>query len=186
MSASCLVLSLGNAPVNIYDSYHKAVTKVESGRAEVVATYPDRVLNSWKRAMEAPAIIRLLYFTTTKQRRGRYMRLSRKNLWVRDKGLCQYCGQFVPLQDMKWDHIVPRDQGGISTWENLACACEPCNSRKANRTPVQAHMPLRKVPIAPRYSLSLEKEMLLRLKSMKNLPSSSWRPYVYYDAELEP
>lgn len=186
MSAACLCLSKGYAPVHVYANFREAVNKVENRRAEVIATYPDRILRSWKSAMEAPAIIRLLYFTTVKQRSGRYMRLSRKNVWIRDKGRCQFCGTFIPLPEMHWDHVVPRDQGGISIWTNLVCSCQTCNSRKGNRTPAEARMPLLKMPVAPRYNLSLEKEMGLRLKSMKNLPSESWRSYVYFDAELEP
>lgn len=186
MSAACLVLGRHGAPVALYPTFHKAVRKVQNKRAEVIATYPDRILRSWKDAMEAPAIIRLLYFTTTNQKRGRTMRLSRKNVWVRDKGICQYCNTFVPLSDLHWDHVVPRDQGGISSWTNLVVCCLACNGRKANRTPAQAHMPLLRIPTAPKYNLSLEKEMLLKLRGLKNLPSESWRQYVYFDAELEP
>ena len=186
MSASVLVLNRAYMPVGIYANHRKAITKVENKRAEIIATYPDRILKSWKQAMEAPAIIRLLYFTTVRQKSGRFMRLSRKNLWLRDKGRCQFCGQFVPLEEMHWDHVVPRDQGGVSSWQNLVCCDIECNSRKGNRTPAQAHMPLLHVPVAPLYNLSLEKEMMLKLRSLKNLPSESWRAYAYFDAELEP
>ena len=182
---SCLVLSKAGAPIHMYGSYKDAVTKVEAGRAEIIATYPNTVLRSWKQAMEAPAIIRLLYFAGNVQKRGREVRLSRKNLWVRDKGHCQYCRTFVPLPEMHWDHVVPRDQGGVSSWHNLCVCCFDCNQRKRNRTPSQAGMHLWRVPQVPRYNLSLEKDMILRLKSLKNLPHKAWADYVYFDAELD-
>jgi 5-methylcytosine-specific restriction endonuclease McrA len=185
MSAACLVLSRAFSPVNVYASYKDAVTKVEAGRAEVIATYPNTILRSWKQAKEAPAIIRLLYFAGNVQKRGRFMRLSRKNLWLRDKAKCCYCNKAVTLAEMHWDHVVPRDQGGISSWENLVVSCQKCNSRKANRTPIQAGMPLLKTPIAPKYVLSLEKEMLLKLKSLKYFPHTAWQDYLYWDIELE-
>src|SRR5271157_578815 len=47
------------------------------------------------------------------------------------------------------DHVVPRSQGGQTTWENCALACVACNARKANRTPEQASMKLRRVPLRP-------------------------------------
>jgi len=34
-------------------------------------------------------------------------------------------------------------------------ACEPCNSRKADRTPAEARMPLRSRPRKPRWSPTL-------------------------------
>ena len=50
---------------------------------------------------------------------------------------------------MTIDHVTPRAQGGLSTWENCVLACVACNARKANRTPEQARMKLRKVPHRP-------------------------------------
>ena len=47
------------------------------------------------------------------------------------------------------DHIVPRSQGGLTTWENCVLACVSCNARKANRTPEQAGMKLRRAPARP-------------------------------------
>jgi len=185
MSTTCLVLSRNYCPINTYASFKDAITKVEAGRAEIIASYSDKHLRSWKQAMAAPAIIRLLYFAGNVQKRGRTMKLSRKNLWLRDKGLCQYCGTFVPLEEMHWDHVVPRDKGGVSSWQNLVCCCLADNSKKANKTPAQAGMRLRSVPIAPKYNLSLEKEMVLKLKSLKHLPHDSWKDYIYYDIELE-
>lgn len=74
---------------------------------------------------------------------------SRRNLFKRDHTTCQYCGARPGSEELTIDHIVPRSQGGLTTWENCALACVPCNARKANRTPDQAGMKLRKVPIRP-------------------------------------
>ena len=40
-------------------------------------------------------------------------------------------------------------QGGVSSWENCVLACMACNKRKADRTPEQARMRLRKQPVRP-------------------------------------
>ncbi len=67
---------------------------------------------------------------------------SRRNLWRRDGGFCQYCGK-KPLQDeVTIDHVVPQQRGGKSTFENCVLACLTCNQKKNNRTPEEAGMPL--------------------------------------------
>ena len=185
MNSPCLCLSRNMAPINMYERWQDAVTKIDAGRAEVIASYPDKHLRSWKQAREAPAIIRLLYFAGHVNRRNHVLRLSRKNIWLRDQGKCSYCRTFLPIQQMHWDHIVPRDQGGTSTWLNLCCACSACNSHKSNRTPAQAGMHLWRLPYAPKYNLSLEREMVMKLRSMKNFPHSKWLDYVYFDVELD-
>jgi len=50
-------------------------------------------------------------------------------------------------EELTIDHVVPRSQGGVSSWENCVLACVACNHRKADRTPAQARMRLRKPPV---------------------------------------
>jgi 5-methylcytosine-specific restriction endonuclease McrA len=180
-----LVLNKANMPINVYRTWKPAVLKLENKRAEVVATYPGRMLNTWKEGMEAPAIIRLLYFLTAPGKASRKVPYSRKNIWLRDNGRCQYCGKSVSLDEMQLEHVVPRDQGGRSNFLNIVCSCLICNSNKANRTPQQAGMRLRRVPFVPRCGTPKEYEMLLRLRSLKNLPHAAWRRYIYYNIPLD-
>ena len=44
---------------------------------------------------------------------------------------------------------MPVSKGGRDIWENVVAACFHCNSRKGNRTPQQAGMPLLAVPYRP-------------------------------------
>lgn len=94
-----------------------------------------------------PKIIRLLgYDRLPKQT----VKLNRRNIYARDSNLCQYCGNKFPTSELTLDHVLPRSQGGISSWENLVCACVACNSRKGGRTPSQAHMKLIRKAVRPR------------------------------------
>lgn len=79
----------------------------------------------------------------------RTVHFSRRNLYKRDEMTCQYCGCQPGSQELTIDHVTPRAQGGITTWENCVLACVACNSRKADRTPKQAGMKLAKVPKKP-------------------------------------
>jgi 5-methylcytosine-specific restriction endonuclease McrA len=76
---------------------------------------------------------------------------SRRNIFKRDHFACQYCGVQPGSEDLTIDHVVPRAQGGTSTWENCVLACVACNKRKADRTPTQAGMRLHKQPARPNW-----------------------------------
>lgn len=76
---------------------------------------------------------------------------SRRNIFKRDRFTCQYCGRQPGSDELTIDHVLPRAQGGTSTWENCVLACIECNSRKADRTPLQAGMRLRKPPERPHW-----------------------------------
>ncbi|GHH03260.1 HNH endonuclease [Comamonas sp. JC664] len=83
--------------------------------------------------------------------RGR-VRFSRLNIYARDNDTCQYCGKNLPRSELNLDHVMPRTQGGKTTWENVVCSCVPCNLKKGGRTPEQASMKLLKKPVRPRWT----------------------------------
>ena len=86
-------------------------------------------------AIKLPSVIALKYYV----RPSAFPAFTRFNLFLRDKFACQYCGSG---NDLTFDHVVPRAQGGRTTWENVVTACAPCNLKKGGRTPKQAGMPL--------------------------------------------
>ena len=75
--------------------------------------------------------------------------LTNTALFARDAQLCLYCGQHFSRPQLTRDHVLPVSKGGKDTWENVVSACFHCNSRKSNRTPQQANMPLLAVPYRP-------------------------------------
>ena len=75
--------------------------------------------------------------------------LTNPALFARDQQLCLYCGNAYPRSTLTRDHVQPVSKGGRDIWENVVTACYHCNSRKGNRTPQQAGMPLLAVPYRP-------------------------------------
>ena len=75
--------------------------------------------------------------------------LTNPALFARDQSLCLYCGRECPRCSLTRDHVQPVSRGGRDIWENVVSACFHCNSRKGNRTPQQAGMPLLAVPYRP-------------------------------------
>jgi hypothetical protein len=106
---------------------------------------------------------------------------SRRNLFKRDKLTCQYCGTQPGPEELTIDHVVPRSQGGISSWDNCALACVQCNTTKANRTPQQAGMTLRRTPRKPRWSALSQVPPQIRRESWERFVSRA-----YWEVELEP
>lgn len=86
------------------------------------------------------------------------IRLNRRNLFLRDNNQCQYCGKKPSSKELTIDHVVPRCQGGKTTWDNVAIACVDCNSKKGGKTPQQANMQLRTKPKKPSWASMLRKK----------------------------
>ena len=79
------------------------------------------------------------------------IRFSRINIYLRDKNTCHYCGKHFDKRDLNLDHVIPRDRGGLTTWENIVCSCIRCNTKKGNRTPDEARMKLIRKPERPKW-----------------------------------
>lgn len=74
--------------------------------------------------------------------------LTKHRLFLRDRNVCAYCCGHFPDSELTVEHILPVSRGGMHSWTNVVTACRSCNTRKGNRTPEQARMPLAYVPYA--------------------------------------
>lgn len=116
--------------------------------AELSATHHDSI-GTIHRRIRVPRVVVLSAYEHLPRVRVRFSRL---NIYARDGDTCQYCGKVFPRSDLNLDHVVPRSQGGRTSWENVVCSCIPCNLRKGGRTPEQARMKLLKKPVRPRWT----------------------------------
>jgi len=164
LQRSTLVLNRNWQPVHV-TSVLRALVMVWNGVARVVdpeayCLYEWDAWSELEAPAEAPAI-------RTARRRLRvpevvclahYDRLprmavtfSRRNVAKRDHYTCQYCADQPGFEQITVDHVVPRSQGGTSSWTHCVAACVVCNARKADRTPDQAGMRLRRAPERPHW-----------------------------------
>ena len=128
--------------------------------------------------IQVPRVIRLLGYEKMPKHTVKF---NRRNIFARDNNQCQLCGKKFPTTELSLDHVVPRSQGGQSTWENVVCACVECNVRKGGRTPKQAHMSLIRKPEKPKRS------PLLNLK-LTHKKYQSWKTFLdnaYWSVELK-
>lgn len=98
--------------------------------------------------IRVPRVIMLLVFDRLPKKEVKF---TRHNIFERDRDTCQYCGEVFSRKDLNLDHIIPRDRGGPTTWENIVCSCIPCNTRKSNRTPTEAGIRLIRKPKKPKW-----------------------------------
>lgn len=127
-------------------SWERAVLLYFSGKVDVLDSY-DEILRSPSISLAMPSVVKLKRSPAAVKRSVKF---SRANVFTRDGYRCQYCGSPKKPADLNFDHVVPRQLGGRTIWENIVAACYPCNSRKAGRTPEQAGMKLLRKPYAPK------------------------------------
>lgn len=116
----------------------------------------------------APEVIVLKQYGETPPRK---ITFNRSNLARRDDYLCQYCGKEIGVVKMTIDHVLPRSRGGENSWENCVASCGDCNSRKADKTPKEARMALRKEPVKPSWRPN-------QLLPKENVMRPSWKPFL--------
>jgi 5-methylcytosine-specific restriction endonuclease McrA len=100
------------------------------------------------RTIRLPRVILLTFFDKLPCKE---LKLTRNNVFERDKNQCQYCSKIFPREELNLDHVIPRHHGGKTTWENIVCSCIKCNTRKANRLPHEAGMRLIRKPGKPKW-----------------------------------
>jgi 5-methylcytosine-specific restriction endonuclease McrA len=171
--------AMGTIPVK------KAMCKLENGsnNLEVLLWDKDAMINGAKSPWPVPSIMRLTYAISIRKRKAQSLS-KRSRILLRDRFKCAYCGikpgkvhpvtkVRVTQEYLTLDHIHPKSKGGTTSPDNLVTACKPCNSRKDNRTPEEAKMPLL-------VSKTLLKASLDRI-SLMSLANTNpqWKQYLY-------
>ncbi len=121
-------------------------------------------------ALRVPRVLHLHDYDRTPDN---VVRLTRRNLLLRDDYECQYCGARPGARGLNVDHVVPRSRGGRDTWDNLVISCHPCNLRKGRRTPDEAGMRLARRPRRPRWSATAHILLVARR------PCREWQPFLH-------
>lgn len=165
-----LVLNASYEPINICGA-RRALVLVLKGVAKTEEEH-GVILHAARLRIPMPSVIRLLeYRRIPHQTRA----LSRKNILLRDRNSCQYCGLVLPPAELTLDHVIPRSRGGLSTWENLVACCHSCNRKKGNH--LLAELIGTKLLREPRpFSLHTSRHIM----RMIGHSDQKWRKYLYY------
>lgn len=207
LDARVLVLNKSFVPIRLTSGYD-AICKLFSDIAEVVTvteagTYEQHSFASWAEvsafkeefkeeffdeddvwvrspsvSLIVPRVIRLLTYNEIPKQQ---VRLSRKNIYERDKYTCQYCGTKPRVKDLNIDHVVPRSKGGRNSWTNLVCSCIKCNTKKADHTLAESGMKLMKRPVEPKMSFRFR----LPQGHKRYRDWDAFVSYAYWNSELQ-
>lgn len=135
------------------------------------ATDPRIIKLSHEMEVRGPEVIRLLDYNEIPDLE---IRLTRRNLLLRDNFTCQYCGKKVSSSTFTIDHVLPKSRGGGGSWENFVVACFKCNVTKRDRTPEEAKLTLRTKPSKPKwYPLTTRFAFKTPASWVKFLPQSA-------------
>jgi 5-methylcytosine-specific restriction endonuclease McrA len=138
----------------------------ESERRETLTRA--RLVRSTNRSFAVPEIIVLSHFDRLPRKDVKF---TRQNVFARDRHVCQYCAKLFEPKDLNLDHVIPRDKGGRTSWENVVTSCIRCNTKKANKMPAEARMIPLQIPRAPRWRPF---HCALRLQAI----AESWRDFL--------
>lgn len=163
-----LALSQTYEPLGVI-AWEKAINLIFTDKVYTLAEY-ERTVHSPSRSFRVPSVI---VFKQNKKNRVKSVRFSRRNVWIRDEGRCQYCGQHVPHSNFTLDHVIPKTRGGTTCWANVVACCSPCNQKKGDKNLQQVGMRLLK-PVVKPASLPYVQDVEFYFNYGNNLPEE-WK-----------
>jgi 5-methylcytosine-specific restriction endonuclease McrA len=167
MEGNVLVLNQTYEPLNV-TNLPRAFRLVFGEKAEVIE-FNHQVIHTVSQAFAAPSVIRLRHHVRRPRPR---VKLSRREVFARDRHTCQYCGR--QTHDLTLDHVMPRHRGGGHSWDNLVTACKSCNHRKGGKTLDEARLRLVRSPFEPRSDL-----YSLFTPYLADERNEAWRSYLF-------
>jgi 5-methylcytosine-specific restriction endonuclease McrA len=131
--ADTLLLNADGMPVALMPlstlTWQDAIRYMVLDKADVLAWHENWVVHSATWETQVPSVMMLRDYMKPKMS----VRFSRGNVYLRDNGQCQYCGDHIERKVSTLDHVLPVSKGGKTTWENCTTACGPCNASKSDK-----------------------------------------------------
>ena len=157
-----LVLNATYEPIGVV-SARRAVVLVLDEKVDVLA---DTGLHMYSASLSlpVPSVIRLRNYVKVPYKRT--APLSRRAVFARDQGQCQYCGKSAE----SIDHVIPRSKGGGHTWDNVVACCRRCNTYKGDRLLEHCSLDLASKPRIP--------TQYVWVKVAAGTVPAAWTPYL--------
>lgn len=160
-----------------------AICLITTGKAWATKNDSSRVYRSQHISIPTPRVVVLNHYVKVTSFKIRPEKLTNQNLFKRDDYTCCYCGRIRGVSLLVGDrlereHIIPLSKKGKDTWDNVVTACSTCNHFKADKTPEEAGMVVRKIPNVPvcwviRGKSKLSQEQLDYVEMILNIKNKS-------------
>lgn len=179
-SSEYQVLTL-NADLSPYGtlSWKDAIRAIFRKIAQPLEFY-DKAISSPSTTIQIPAVIHLKKYVNLYHQAN----FTRRNVFLAYGMTCAFCNKSFRTEHLTFEHVIPRSKGGETSWKNIVPACEPCNHKKADKTPAEAGMPLQYKIYHPLEKDIIEKNIKL---SFEEPPHESWNDYlseIYWNSPL--
>ena len=126
----CLVINPDNQLLKVLE-WEDAINLVLEDQVIILANY-DKQVHSQYLTINMPAVVMLKEYKVAKKRKHIFNKPSKKNLLIRDKFRCQYCGVKLTFGTATIDHVIPKHKNGQHTMTNTVASCKRCNNAKDN------------------------------------------------------
>lgn len=178
-----LHLNADFSPMSVFPlstmTWQDAIKDVFKKKVFVAAEYEERIPTANpKNSFAFPSVV----VSKTYHKPSHYAPFNRENIWFRDMGRCAYCPKHLTLSELTFDHVVPRSKGGGTDWDNIVCACEDCNRRKAAKSVKDSGLTLR---FEPRRPTTFELAKCAKAMGRYAPPLEQWNDYLYWLLPLE-
>lgn len=165
-----LVLDSSYRPIDVI-SWQRAICLDLFNKVDVLEYYEHQIRSAYDIHF-IPAVLRVRLYVARGRRPGN-ITVSRRNVMLRDRNECQYCGTG---QNLTIDHVIPKSKGGTWDWMNLVTACNVCNGKKGEKSLKQLKWKLRSQPRVPNpYELGV----LLGMDLNVQMPPKEWTDYLF-------
>jgi len=94
-----------------------------------------------------------------------------------------YCGKKVSLSSFTFDHVISRQDGGRTWWDNIVVSCLRCNGQKGNKALKKYKRELIRKPFIPRLSKAAPVQVVRKLAA--EIPHETWIDFVYWNVILD-
>lgn len=130
-------LNMGGRPLNKWQKNNLPKMVKEFDESDYPELTPDLIKDAECRIFGhmCPVYFVAEPFTETKAMRRTGRQIPRDIMLKvvrRDGQMCQICNQYVPDNELEFDHVIPHDKGGPITVENLRVVHSSCNKKKSN------------------------------------------------------
>ena len=152
----CVVLNATYEPLSVI-SAKRALKLYHKGKVSISEKLENQFIETSTKKYPIPTQVILKEYVKARSSLHAPAKLTKRNLCVRDKWTCQYCGrkkkELRSGEYLTRDHLIPQSRGGPNVWSNVVACCNTCNNRKANYTLKEAkklfNMELRTKPTTP-------------------------------------
>lgn len=170
----------------ILNANHRPLAIVSSRRAFLM-TFRDDIFpllfyeRTWRDSRglhyKVPSIVCTKHYNYWVNDKARY---SKKNIFIRDLHICQYCNKQLHKPQLTLDHVIPKSLFTrrhlypflCNSFENVVTCCRQCNYKKSDKTLTESRMTLIRKPV--RVTI----QQLIINKCKLQIYPKEWKPYL--------